>query len=57
METTTKRPNCGARLDRLPNSPWHRSMFAMVAFALLVCWSNAIGGLRGAVKGNRLDKQ
>ena len=45
METTTKRPNCGARLDRLPNSPWHWSMFAMVAFALLVCWSNAIGGL------------
>lgn len=40
-----KKPNCGARLDRLPNSKWHWSMFAMVAFGLLVCWSNAIGGL------------
>lgn len=42
---TVRKPNCGARLDRLPNSSWHWSMFAMVAFALLVCWSNAIGGL------------
>lgn len=40
-----KKPNCGARLDRLPSSKWHLSIFAMVAFALLVCWSNAIGGL------------
>lgn len=40
-----KKPNCGARLDRLPNSKWHWGMFGMVAFGLLVCWSNAIGGL------------
>ena len=40
-----KKPNCGPRLDRLPNSNWHWSMFGMVAFGLLVCWSNAIGGL------------
>jgi putative MFS transporter len=40
-----KKPNCGARLDRLPDSSWHWSMFGMVAFGLLVCWSNAIGGL------------
>ena len=40
-----RKPNCGARLDRLPNSKWHWSMFGMVAFGLLVCWSNAIGGL------------
>lgn len=45
MDSNIKRPNCGARLDRLPNSTWHWSIFAMVAFALLVCWSNAIGGL------------
>ncbi|MBU3199953.1 MFS transporter [Clostridium estertheticum] len=40
-----KKPNCGARLDRLPNSQWHLSIFSIVAFSLLVCWSNAIGGL------------
>ncbi len=34
-----------ARLDRLPDCRWHTSMFAMVAFGLLVCWSNAVGGL------------
>lgn len=45
MVNNTEKPNCGARLDRLPDSKWHWSMFAMVAFALLVCWSNAIGGL------------
>lgn len=45
MENKIVKPNCGARLDRLPNSKWHWSMFAMVAFGLLVCWSNAIGGL------------
>jgi putative MFS transporter len=45
MSNTIQKPNCGARLDRLPNSKWHWSMFAMVAFSLLVCWSNAIGGL------------
>lgn len=42
---SVKKPNVGARLDRLPNSSWHWQMFAMVAFGLLVCWSNAIGGL------------
>lgn len=40
-----QKPNCGAQLDRLPDSSWHYSMFAMVAFGLLVCWSNAVGGL------------
>lgn len=44
MEQITK-PHCGARLDRLPDCRWHSSMFAVVAFGLLVCWSNAIGGL------------
>lgn len=43
--TEFKKPNCGARLDRLPDSLWHWKMFGMVAFGLLVCWSNAIGGL------------
>ena len=43
--TEFKKPNCGARLDRLPDSHWHWKMFGMVAFGLLVCWSNAIGGL------------
>ncbi|MCW2486954.1 MFS transporter [Candidatus Symbiopectobacterium sp. NZEC127] len=38
-------PHCGARLDRLPDSRWHYSMFGMVAFGLLVCWSNAVGGI------------
>lgn len=32
-------------MDRLPDCRWHSSMFAMVAFGLLVCWSNAVGGL------------
>ncbi|ELM2545201.1 MFS transporter [Salmonella enterica] len=44
MEQITK-PHCGARLDRLPDCRWHSSMFAVVAFGLLVCWSNAVGGL------------
>lgn len=44
MEQIAK-PHCGARLDRLPDCRWHMSMFAMVAFGLLVCWSNAVGGL------------
>lgn len=44
MENVQK-PNCGARLDRLPDSQWHWTIFGMVAFGLLVCWSNAIGGL------------
>lgn len=36
--------NIGARLDRLPNSGWHIKMWLVSAFALLVCWSNGIGG-------------
>ena len=36
--------NIGARLDRLPNSGWHVKMWLVTAFALLVCWSNGIGG-------------
>ncbi|QWT18082.1 MFS transporter [Collinsella sp. zg1085] len=36
--------NIGPRLDRLPNSSWHTKMWLTVAFALLVCWSNGIGG-------------
>ncbi len=36
--------NIGARLDRLPNSQWHVKMWLVTAFALLVCWSNGIGG-------------
>ena len=39
-----KGANIGARLDRLPNSGWHVKMWLIVAFALLVCWSNAISG-------------
>lgn len=36
--------NIGARLDRLPQSKWHVKMWLVTAFALLVCWSNGIGG-------------
>lgn len=39
-----KGANIGARLDRLPNSRWHVKMWLIVAFALLVCWSNGIAG-------------
>ncbi len=39
-----KGANIGARLDRLPNSGWHTKMWLVSAFALLVCWSNGIGG-------------
>ncbi|MGN0465352.1 MAG: MFS transporter [Lachnospiraceae bacterium] len=39
-----KNANIGARLDRLPNSGWHIKMWLVSAFALLVCWSNGIGG-------------
>lgn len=39
-----KNVNIGARLDRLPNSSWHIKMWLVTAFALLVCWSNGIGG-------------
>lgn len=41
---TGKSVNIGARLDRLPNSSWHIKMWLVSAFALLVCWSNGIGG-------------
>lgn len=44
-KNNTKWPNAGPRLDRLPTSNFHWSVYAMVAFGLLVCWSNAIGGL------------
>lgn len=36
--------NIGARLDRLPQSKWHVKIWLVTAFALLVCWSNGIGG-------------
>lgn len=39
------KPNTGARLDRLPTSGIQWKLFGMVAFGLLVSWSNAIGGL------------
>ena len=42
--TNIKGANIGARLDRLPNSSWHIKMWLVSAFALLVCWSNGIGG-------------
>lgn len=42
--STPKSVNIGARLDRLPNSGWHIKMWLVSAFALLVCWSNGIGG-------------
>lgn len=44
MDTKKKGANIGARLDRLPNSGWHVKMWLVTAFALLVCWSNGIGG-------------
>ena len=44
MNSNTKNVNIGARLDRLPNSGWHIKMWLVSAFALLVCWSNGIGG-------------
>lgn len=44
MASNTKSVNIGARLDRLPNSGWHVKMWLVSAFALLVCWSNGIGG-------------
>lgn len=43
-KTNTSGANIGARLDRLPNSRWHVKMWLISAFALLVCWSNGIGG-------------
>lgn len=47
QETTW--PNAGARLDRLPTSKFHWTVYWMVGFGLLVGWSNAIGGLVLAV--------
>lgn len=44
MDTKIKGANIGARLDRLPNSGWHVKMWLVTACALLVCWSNGIGG-------------
>lgn len=41
---SNKNANIGARLDRLQNSGWHIKMWLVSAFALLVCWSNGIGG-------------
>ena len=41
---SNKNANIVARLDRLPNSGWHIKMWLVSAFALLVCWSNGIGG-------------
>lgn len=41
---SNKNANIGVRLDRLPNSGWHIKMWLVSAFALLVCWSNGIGG-------------
>ncbi len=43
-QNNTSGANIGARLDRLPNSGWHVKMWLVSAFALLVCWSNGIGG-------------
>lgn len=48
MNNNNNFPNTGARLDRLPTSSWHTQMWFVTAFALLVCWSNGIGGLVGA---------
>lgn len=39
------KPNCGARIDRLPTSKIQWQLFGIVAMGLLVSWSNAIGGL------------
>lgn len=44
MKETIK-PYCGPRLDRLPASSNQWKIFGLVAFGLLVSWSNAIGGL------------
>lgn len=44
MNNTVK-PKCGARIDRLPTSKVQWGLFGVVAFGLLVSWSNAIGGL------------
>ena len=40
-----KKPNCGARLDRLPNTAWHWKVFAMTGLGILFAWSNGISGL------------
>ena len=51
---SNKNANIGARLDRLPNSGWHIKMWLVSAFALLVCWSNGIGGAVQKVLLNEL---
>ncbi len=45
MKNSVQKPNTGARLDRLPTNGWHWSIYGIISFSLLVCWSNAIGGL------------
>ena len=50
---STKSVNIGARLDRLPNSGWHIKMWLVSAFALLVCWSNGIGGALTVLLGTK----
>jgi len=45
MSQNNSLPNAGARLDRLPTSSFHWSVYWMVAFGLLTGWTNAIGGL------------
>lgn len=40
-----KKPNCGARLDRLPHSRWHWARLLIIGFSLLSLWSNSVGGL------------
>ena len=44
MEQIAK-PHCGARLDDCQIVAGIRQCLPMVAFGLLVCWSNAVGGL------------
>lgn len=53
---SNKNANIGARLDRLPNSGWHIKMWLVSAFALLVCWSNGIGGAVQNVLLNELHR-
>ena len=57
MDTKIKGANIGARLDRLPNSGWHVKMWLVTAFALLVCWSNGIGGSVQNILLNELQRE
>jgi putative MFS transporter len=46
MNNKVAKPNCGARLDRLPNSSWHWKMFSLVGLGLLFGGMiNSVGGL------------